>query len=94
VYPTALPHETNDETQQVDIVSSKEENITDSESKGISSPDKQFVKQERFLHWHFLTSETKTTWNVVSSVFTSTYVPAVNLRCLPPYYTICPETGK
>jgi hypothetical protein len=82
-----------DDTQQVDIVSSKDENKdTNNESNKIS--EKQFIRYGRFLNWHFITSVTKSTWSVVSSVFISTYVPAVNLQCLPPGYIICPEAGK
>jgi hypothetical protein len=99
VYPTALPDATTkDNTRRIDIVSSKEENIMDStyeSGKGISISSKELIMNHgRFLPWYFLTSVTKTTWGVVSSVFTSTYVPAVNLNCLPPSYIICPEAGK
>jgi hypothetical protein len=95
VWPTELPQDIlkdNTLPEEVEIVSSKEENLEDNESKGIS--EKQLIRNGRFLNWHFITSLTKTTWSVVSCVFTSTYVPAVNLQCVPPGYIICPEVGK
>ncbi len=47
-----------------------------------------------FLGQKFISSTTLVSYTVITTVFTSTFVPAQVFRCLPPGYAICPGAGK
>ncbi|KZS17522.1 Uncharacterized protein APZ42_016412 [Daphnia magna] len=91
VTPTAqpLPAVPNDsiQTPSIEMISSKEEDVNTDQFVA------QLEKQERkakFLHWkNYFTSTTTTSWVVVSSTLTQTFVPAVALACLPPGFLVC-----
>ena len=74
------------EIETVDLVSSK-----DGDSIGKST---EKLKVKRFFYWHnHISSTTTTSWSVVSTILTRTFVPGVNLDCLPPGYVVCPQAG-
>ncbi|KAI9558846.1 hypothetical protein GHT06_015635 [Daphnia sinensis] len=84
VMPTAVPWPAvpRDPVQipSVDVTSSKEVEInSNSKLKG----------EARFLWKHQFTSTTTTSWSVVSSTLTQTFVPAADFDCLPPGYVVC-----
>ncbi|KAI9558845.1 hypothetical protein GHT06_015634 [Daphnia sinensis] len=91
VTPTVqpLPAVPNDaiQTPSIEMISSKEEEVNSDQFAA------QLEKQERkakFLHWkNYFTSTTTTSWVVVSSTLTQTFVPAVALACLPPGFLVC-----
>lgn len=74
-----------------EIMSSKEE-----EGRGrrlVDASEMQMRNKKRFLYLGpsaLVAGTTITSWSVVSTIITSTFVPAVPFRCLPPGFTICP----
>ncbi|XP_046638498.1 uncharacterized protein LOC124316541 [Daphnia pulicaria] len=98
VLSTVLPRATNEmmaddrESTTIEIVSSKEDS-TGSPS-GANSERDQKLKVKRFFYWpNYISTVTTTTWSVVSTELTRTFVPGVNLDCLPPGYKVCPQAG-
>ena len=77
-----------DDTREIaTFVSSKDD---DNESSHFV----ELMKVKRFLYWpNYISSTTTTTWSVVSTILTRTFVPGVNLDCLPPGYVVCPQAG-
>lgn len=74
-----------------EIMSSKEE-----EGRGrrlVDASEMQMRNKKRFLYLGpsaLVAGTTITSWSVVSTIITSTFVPAENFLCLPPGFTICP----
>ncbi|KAK4010356.1 uncharacterized protein LOC116935007 [Daphnia magna] len=95
VMPTEQPmkvsfiHDGREITRE--IMSSKEE-----EGRGsrlVDASEMQMRNKKRFLYFGpsaLVAGTTITSWSVVSTIITSTFVPAVPFRCLPPGFTICP----
>jgi hypothetical protein len=80
------------ESTTIEIVSSKEDISTG--SPGANSEGDQKLKVKRFFYWpNYISTVTTTTWSVVSTELTRTFVPGVNLDCLPPGYKVCPQAG-
>ncbi|XP_045028294.1 uncharacterized protein LOC116921593 [Daphnia magna] len=89
VVPTAVPWPAvpRDSAQisSVDVTSSKEVEINNSKLSGISTQFEEPDREARFLWKHQFTSTTTTSWSVVSSTLTQTFVPAADFDCLPPW---------
>nr|WBD92715.1 putative cladoceran-specific protein type 2 [Daphnia magna] len=95
VMPTEQPmkvsfiHDGREITRE--IMSSKEE-----EGRGrrlVDASEMQMRNKKRFLYLvpSVLVAETTiTSWSVLSTIVTSTFVPAEDFLCLPPGFTICP----
>lgn len=93
VVPTAVPWPAvpRDSAQisSVDVTSSKEVEINNSKLSGISTQFEEPDREARFLWKHQFTSTTTTSWSVVSSTLTQTFVPAADFDCLPPGFVVC-----
>ncbi len=96
VLPTVLPSATSEmmaderESTNIEIFSSKEDNT----GSPANSEGNQQIKVKRFFYWpNYISTVTTTTWSVVSTELSRTFVPVVNLSCLPPGYKICPQSG-
>ncbi|XP_057369316.1 uncharacterized protein LOC130690326 [Daphnia carinata] len=93
VTPTAAPWPVvpRDSAQisSVDVISSKELEINNSKLRGFSNQSEKPDREARFIWKHQFTSTTTTSWSVVSSTLTQTFVPAADLACLPPGYVVC-----
>ncbi|KAI9559316.1 hypothetical protein GHT06_016105 [Daphnia sinensis] len=90
-WPIVLPGDSQDQTPSalvaVDMNSSKDEDQT---NVVVSQSDKQLMRSGKLLGWqNFITSTTTTSWTAVSSTLTQTFVPGVNLLCLPPGFVVC-----
>ncbi|KAI9559315.1 hypothetical protein GHT06_016104 [Daphnia sinensis] len=91
-WPTVLPSDYQDQTPStmtaIDMLSSSKDE--DQKNVVVTQPEKQMMRSGKFLGWqNFFTSTTTTSWMVVSSTLTQTFVPGVNLLCLPPGFVVC-----
>ena len=74
----------------VEISSSKEDLNLDPD---ISETRRKLIRNKRGFFFlrpsssNFVT--TVTSWSVVSTIFTSTFIPAADFLCVPPGYQIC-----
>lgn len=74
-----------------EIYSSKEEESSAFDPE-ISKEQLTMSNKKGFFHLQpsrTVNSVTVTTWSVVSSTFTSTFIPAADFLCVPPGYQIC-----